>query len=106
MELALKACMFEAKFEMSSSLISRRQTSTLSQSLLSEASKLAGLSSELAKKASVPGSTEEKIAQLAQRLEQTDRMLAGYAGHYNTTVQQVSAVYHRLNNSIVSIYNK
>ena len=89
MEIALKACMFEAKFEMSSSLISRRQTSTLSQSLLTEASKLAGLSSELAKKASVAGSTEEKIAQLAQRLEQTDRMLAGYAGHYSTTVQQV-----------------
>lgn len=74
---------------MSSTLITRRQTSTLSQSLLAEASKLAGLSSELAKKASVPDSTESKIAVLAQRLEQTDRLLGGYTGHYGDTVQQV-----------------
>lgn len=81
--------MFESKFDMSSSLVTSRQASTLSQSLVSEASKLAGLSSELARKAAVSGSAEEKIALLAQRLERTDRLLAGYSGHYGDTVQQV-----------------
>lgn len=86
----MKLCMFEGKCNMTSSLVLKRQSSTLSQSLVNEASKLAGLSSELARKASTPGSTEATIAVLAQRLEQTDRLLTTYTSHYGSTVQQVS----------------
>ena len=88
-QLALKVCMFEAKFNSSSSLIMRRQTSNLSQSLVSEACKLAGLSAELAKKASVPGSNGAKVAALAHRLEMTDSLLSTYTSHYGDNVQQV-----------------
>ncbi|XP_067941851.1 putative leucine-rich repeat-containing protein DDB_G0290503 isoform X2 [Watersipora subatra] len=101
-ELALKLYMFESKFNSFSCLITSRETSTLSQSLISEASKLAGLSAELARKSAVEGSTESKIAFLAHRLDRTDRLLATCTSRYSDTVQQVmTEVVHNMQISLL-----
>jgi len=81
--------MLESKFDITSSLVTKRETSTLSQSLVSEACKLAGLSHELARRTASPGSTEARIVSMAHRLEQIDRCLHTFSGHYGDTVQQV-----------------
>lgn len=91
-ELAARSAMLELKLGHCTSLLKRRQSSNLSSSLISEASKLAGLSSELAKRSAIAGSVEEKICTLAQELERCDRVLSLFTGHYTDTVQQVGFV--------------
>ncbi|KAF6020716.1 hypothetical protein EB796_020966 [Bugula neritina] len=89
LDIVLRLSMLESKFDITSSLVTKRETSTLSQSLVSEACKLAGLSHELARRTASPGSTEARIVSMAHRLEQIDRCLHTFSGHYGDTVQQV-----------------
>lgn len=91
LELVVRSAMLELKLGHCTSLLKKRQSSNLSSSLISEATKLAGLSSELAKRSAVAGSVEEKICILAQELERCDRILSSFTGHYSDTVQQVFA---------------
>lgn len=88
-DVALRLSLLQGQYNYANSLTQRRQSSTLSHSLIAEASRLAGLSSDLAKKAAVSGSVESKIAKLASRLEHTDRLLSAFTGHYTDKVQQV-----------------
>lgn len=88
-ELAIKTSILDMHYAFTQSLTLKRQTSSISESLLSEASKLAGLSAELAKRSCRAGSVEERVVRLATRLDHTNRLLSVHTSHYTDSVQQV-----------------
>lgn len=83
-------------YNFTQSLTMKRQTSSISESLLREASKLAGLSAELSRRSCRAGSVEEKVVGLAARLDHTNRLLSVYTSHYTDSVQQVLVLYQLL----------
>lgn len=89
MELATKMSILDMHYNFTQSLTMKRQTSSISESLLSEASKLGGLSADLSKRSCRAGSVEEKVVRLATRLDRTNRLLSVYTSHYTDSVQQV-----------------
>jgi len=85
-ELALKHSLLQTQFNTPVSLLDE----DLMRLLSADAIRLAGLSQELMTKSALPGSTEERIIKLAERLMENEQLLAAQCRHYGDSVYQVS----------------